>query len=319
MAECFGDRPGRFALRLLRDDAYIFSVARDDYGRIVACRASNSLDVIGKSIYKHLGIVALEREFVLNGLSACGKTSVAALGKDKAVLFFRYFAHDTSLCLSVALDLPIEAVSVIMRGHFFEGFTVSEGLRTAAPAERRFSASEDKWVYEYLAATVGQIEALSGLKLQRTAEKIGMLRELIISASDFIGVGIECDIGFGNEDELYMERPEIFDGYFCSACFFTLAMIARAYSRDRKLCCEISGGFEYLRLTFSFSPFDDGWRSGVELLARIAHEKQGMEFSYEFNEGLVEVDFSPFYADIGFVGVKQDDGTVGIEELEELC
>lgn len=305
-------------MRLLKDDAYIFSVAREGYGRIVACRAKDSSDVIGKSIYKHLGMPPSEIEFFQSELNAYGKTSIAVMGQEKAVLFFKYFAYDTSLCLAVSLDLPIESVSVIMRGHFFEDFVVSESLKVAAPAERRFSVDEDKQIYDYLAGVIGQIEALSCLKLQRNAEHIGTLRASMISVAEFVGVEVECEAAAADGDELYFVRPEIFDGRFCAACFLTLAMIARVHSRDRRLSCEIVGGFEYLRLNFQFEAFDDGWRSGVELLLRIAHEKHGMDFGYEFHEGLVTVTFSPFYADVGFVGVKQDDGFVGIEELGEL-
>ena len=75
-------------MRLLRDDAYIFSVAREGYGRIVACRAKDSSEVIGKSIYKHLGMPHSEIEFFQSELNAYGKTSIAAMGQDKAVLFF---------------------------------------------------------------------------------------------------------------------------------------------------------------------------------------------------------------------------------------
>ena len=300
-------------------DAYIFSVAREGYGRIVACRAKDSSEVIGKSIYKHLGMPHSEIEFFQSELNAYGKTSIAAMGQDKAVLFFKYFAYDTSLCLAVALDLPTESVSVIMRGFFFESFAVSEGLKAAASAERRFSAREEKEIYDYLTSVIGQIETLSCLKLQRNAEHVGTLRTCMISVAEFVGVKIECEAVAADGEELYFERPEIFDGRFCAACFLTLAMIARAHSRDRRLSCEIVGGFDYLRLKFQFDAFDDGWEGGAELLLRIAHEKHGMDFGYEFHEGLVTVNFSPFYADVGFVGVKQDDGSVGIEELGELC
>lgn len=305
-------------MRLLRDDAYIFSVAREGYGRIVACRAKDSHDVIGKSIYKHLGMPQSEIEFFQSELNAYGKTSIAVMGKEKAVLFFKYFAYDTSLCLAVSLDLPIESVSVIMRGHFFEDFAVSEGLKATASDERCFSASEDMQTHDYLAEVIGQIEALSCLKLQRKAEQVGTLRDSMILAAEFVGVRVECEAVAADGDELYSECPEIFDGRFCAACFLTLAMIARAHSRDRRLSCEIVGGFDYLRLNFQFEAFVDGWESGIELLLRSAHEKHGMDFGYSCHEGLVTVTFSPFYADVGFVGVKQDDGFVGIEELGEL-
>ena len=305
-------------MRLLKDDAYIFSIAREGYGRIVACRAKDSLEAIGKNIYKHLGMPPSEIEFFQRELNAYGKTSIATIGEDKAVLFFKYFAYDTSLCLTVALDLPIDSVSVIMRGHFFEDIVISEGLKAAAPVERRFSVGEDKRTYEYLVGIIGQIEALSCLKLQRSAESVGTLHAALLSATEFVGVKAECVVGIADGDELYLNRSEIFDGRFCAACFLTLAMIARADSRDRRLSCDIVGGFEYLRLTFRFEAFDDGWENGIELLARIAHEKHGMEFAYECHEGLVAVTFSPFYADVGFVGVKQDDVFAGIEELGEL-
>ena len=305
-------------MRLLKDDAYIFSVARDGYGRIVACRAKDSSDVIGKSIYKHLGMSPSEIEFLQSELNAFGKMNIAVMGQNKAVFFFKYFAYDTSLCLAVSFDLPVESVSVIMRGFFFENFAVSEELRSAAPLERRFSVSEDKETYDYLTEVIGQIDALSCLKLQRNAEHVGTLRASMISAAEFVEVLADCEVDTAGEDEFYYKRPEIFDGRFCAACFLTLAMIARAHSRDRRLSCKIVGGFEYLRLNFQFDAFDDGWKSGLELLSRIAHEKHGMDFAYEVYEGLATVTFSPFYADVGFVGVKQDDGSVGIEELGEL-
>lgn len=317
----FSNHLGRFVLRLLWDDAYIFSVARDGYGGIVACRAKDMSDAIGKNIYKHLGMPPAEIDFFRRELFAYGKSSIATICErdgGRAVLFFKYFAYDTSLCLAVVLDMPVESVSVIMRGHFFDNFVISEGLRSAAPDERRFSAHKDKQTHQYLAKIIGQIEALSCLKLQRGVESVGTLHAALLSAAEFVGVDVECDVRAASDEELYFESPEIFDGRFCSACFFSLAMIARAYSRDRGLGCEIVGGFEYLRLNFHFEAFDDGWRSGVELIRQIALEKHNMDFGFDCHDGLVTVTFSPFYADVSFLGVKQDDVYARIEELGEL-
>ena len=305
-------------MRLVRDDAYVFSIAREGYGRIAACRAKNSSDAVGKELYKHLGMSPSEIEFLQGGLAACGKTSIAAICSRGAVLFFKHFAYDTSLCLAVVLDAPAESVSVVMRGFLFEDFVISEGLRSAAPHERRFSVSEHGKTYEYLIEIIGQLGPLASLKLQRGMEKVGTLREALLSAAEFVGVGAECQICAAEGEELYFESPEIFDGRFCAACFLTLAMIARAHSSRRRFHAEIIGGFEYLRLNFCFDAFDDGWRGGLELLSRIALEKQGMDFGFEEHEGRVTVTLSPFYADIGFLGVKQNDVFAGIEELGEL-
>lgn len=308
-------------MRLLKDDAYVFSVAKESFGRIVVCRAKDSSEAIGKNLYKHLGIPPSEVEFFQKGLIAYGKSSLAVICQTdgvRAVLFFKHFAYDASLCLAVALDQPVESISVIMRGNFFKNFLISDGLRFAAPSERCFSVHEDKQTYQYLAETIGQIEALSCLKLQRNAESVGTLRTALLSAAEFVEVRIECDVGVAEGEELYFERSDIFDGRFCTACFLTLAMLARAHSSDRCLHGEIVGGFEYLRLNFHFEAFDDGWRSGLELLSRIAHENHGMDFGFECREGLVTVTFSPFYADVSFLGVKQDDVFASIEELGEL-
>jgi hypothetical protein len=43
-----------------------------------------------------------------------------------------------------------------------------------------------------------------------------------------------------------------------------------------------------------------------------------MDFDFECVGGSVTVNLVPFYADVGFVGVKQGEGGVALEELEEL-
>ncbi len=306
------------ALRLLRDDAYVFSVAAEGYEKIVACRAKDSSDAIGKSVYKQLAMTCDEEEFFQREFCAIGKRMIVARGGNKAVLFVKHFAYATGLCLAVALDLPLESGSVIMRERLFEDFAVSEGVIGFAPAQRRFSMAEDRLAYEYLTETVGLLDSLTSLKLQRDIESVGTLKSIFDRVGELVGVKTECVIGEANDEEFYFARPEIFDGRFCAACFLTLSMAARMHARDRRLACEIVGGLDSLFLKFRFEPFDEGWRDVVERLRTIALGRHGMEFDFEIKDGAVAIECSPFYAYIAFVGVKQGDGFVGIEELGEL-
>lgn len=304
-------------MHLSGDGAYVFSVARDTYGKIVACRSKDSQRAIGKDLFKHLKMPLPEVQFFEERLFAYGKTKVAAVGEKRAVLFFKDFAYDTSLCLAFALDLPIDSVSVVMRG-FFRDFAVSDGLKAVADEGREFSLSEDKQSYEHLARVIGQAESLSRLKLQRRAETAVTLREVFLSIAELVGVEAECEVSVAEGDEFYSERPEIFNGRFCTACFLILSIIAHNYSKDGRLCGEFIGGLDSLRLCFRFEKRGEGWRDALELLCRIASTTHAMDLDFECIGGSVTVSLVPFYADIGFVGVKQGEGGVALEELEEL-
>ena len=304
-------------MQLLGDGAYVFSVARDTYGKIVACRSKDSARAVGKDLFKHLKMPLTEIRFFEERLFAYGKAKVAAVGETKAVLFFKDFAYDTSLCFAIALDLPMESVSVVMRG-FFRDFAISDGLRSAAYEDREFTLSEDKQSYGHLAYVIGKAEALSRLKLQRRAETPIALREVFLSVAELVGVEAECEASVAEGDEFYSERPEIFNGRFCTACFLILSIIAHNYSKDGRLCGEFIGGLESLRLCFRFQKRGEGWRDALELLCRIASSTHAMDLDFECIGGSVTVSLVPFYADVGFVGVKQGEGGVALEELEEL-
>ena len=302
-------------MHLSRDGAYVFSVARDTYGKIVACRSKGSQGAVGKDVFKHLKMSLSEVRFFEERLFAYGKIKVAAIGEKRVVLFFKDFAYDTALCFAIALELPIESAAVVLRG-FFLDFAISDGL--GAFGGRSFSLQEDKQSYERLARVVGQAEALSRLKIQRSAETAITLREVFLSIAELIGVEAECDVVVAEGDEFYSERPEIFNGRFCTACFLMLSIIAHNYSRDGRICGEFIGGIESLRLCFRFENRGTAWRDALDLLGRIASSTHAMDFGYESVGGTVTVNLVPFYADVGFVGVKQGEGGVAIEELEEL-
>jgi hypothetical protein len=88
--------------------------------------------------------------------------------------------------------------------------------------------------------------------------------------------------------------------------------------RDGRLYGEFIGGCESLRLSFRFEKRGEGWRGALELLCDIASKTHAMDFDFECVGGSVTVNLVPFYADVGFVGVKQGEGGVALEELEEL-
>ena len=265
-------------MRSYGDGVYVFSVARDTYGKIVACRSGDAARAVGKNLFRHLKMPLTEVQFFEERLFAYGKAKVAAVGEKRAVLFFKDFAYDTTLCLAIAIDLPIESVAVVMRA-FFHEFAASDGLRSAVDDNRELTLSESKHDYRHLAVVIGQAEALSRLKLQRRSETAVTLRKVFLSIAEMVGIEAECETCVAEGDEFYDERPEIFNGRFCTACFLVLSIIAHNYSRDGRLYGEFIGGCESLRFSFRF-------------------EKRG--------EG------------VGFVGVKQGEGGVALEELEEL-
>ncbi len=304
-------------MRSYGDGVYVFSVARDTYGKIVACRSGDAARAVGKNLFRHLKMPLSEVQFFEERLFAYGKAKVAAVGEKRAVLFFKDFAYDTTLCLAIAIDLPIESVAVVMRA-FFHEFAASDGLRSAVDDNRELTLSESKHDYRHLAVVIGQAEALSRLKLQRRSETAVTLRKVFLSIAEMVGIEAECETCVAEGDEFYDERPEIFNGRFCTACFLVLSIIAHNYSRDGRLYGEFIGGCESLRLSFRFEKRGEGWRGALELLCDIASKTHAMDFDFECVGGSVTVNLVPFYADVGFVGVKQGEGGVALEELEEL-
>lgn len=306
-------------MRLLKDEAYIFSMARKDPGKIIACRTRSMEDAVGKNLFSYLKMPSREVSFVTEEIGSYGKATIAALcgrKQEKAVLFCKYFTYDTSLCLAVTLDLPPQSVACLFREGLFDEIHMSEGL-LALSAEGK-PTDADIETYQYLSRIFSPLLTLGELRLQYEPENAHIMQSCAIEAAEFVGVGIDCNVVLPPLDSPYPEDRSVFDGRFCAAMFLSMAMLARAYSKDRVLRLNIVHGFGSVTLDFSFETQDERWREAMEYLQDLAQSGLGMILDMDHNEGMVKASLWPFYSDAGFVGVKRGELEMYIADFREL-
>ena len=304
----------------LSNKVYIFSTAKIDFGRIVACVDGGRRRAVGEDIFEYLGISREEAENLQSLLLDYGKDNYATVcGKDrlKAVFFFQYFASSSSLCLATVPNLSVSAVASEMASGVFKGFRVSPELMRLADNDKNHLSFEDSEVRLHLSRTFWQIMKASELKIQHTAQSAEDIRFAAEGIALLVGVSLDFDTYFVSDDDSLVATDEVFDGRFCAATLFVFAMIAAKYSTDRSFKLTVLRGIGGVMIDLSFRKGRLGKQEAFERLKDVAQD-HGIIFDVVSEDDRVGIRFIPLYQDEGFVGVKVGEEHFDLTRHKEL-
>lgn len=295
-------------MREYRDEAYIFTLAKYSPGRIIACRTPAGERHVGRSIFSCLKMDEGETDFFKEASASFGKTPIAALcrgDKRETVIFFRDLIFGASICLAIVTRIDAETVAAVLGSGTFGEMLISDGIKSARCEE--FSYEKHKECYLYLLNVISCAEHIAALKLDYEPAGIDSIIRCAKGAAELAKVDVEVETSGCGENEILDLADEVFDGRICAAVLLTVAMAARYHSKDKKYRLEIASGVRSLSLSLSFRASDDGWRDAFDYLKHVSEDSYGIPFEYECHRGRVAVTLVPFYADVGFVGVKESD------------
>ena len=297
-------------LRSIKDNTYVFSIAKSCFGRIIAERSRHVSSAVGKNIFEHLKMRDEEVSFFLSNLSTNGRNVVCAaceLKGDRAVLFFGFMARAAAICLAVVPDMSLSRVSRAVVNSDLQENCISNGVVEAARKCKRkepLAADNEAWVY--LSGVFRQIMKAESLRTGEHCEPAEDIRGVAMAIGDFVGVEIGFDYGF-DPNELYGSCHDVFEGTACAALMLVLAVSARVYSSNGRLDVLATQGVSGCLLEFSFEKRGDGWMSAVRYLIDAIRARNDLPISLEECEDSVRLSIIPYYEDVGFVGVKERD------------
>lgn len=294
-------------MRRIRDHAYLFSIASDKRGRIIACRTSRGCGAVGQSLISHLGIDEGEINFI-NSKMGFGSDSLFFVsnmeGTERPAVIFRFFSYSTSLALAVVFDLPLAAVSRNYR----------EGMINYSCASDRFLSFSEKSncteeelddAYLYFSEVFGDIAPLYNLRLQYVLPSRGSLKSAAACISHFVGVDLDCltlDLPINGG---YLNAVgNVFSGPMCTATLLLSALLARDLSPNRKLSVNVLWGYRSFYLLCSYTPTNDERADALDFLTNIAYSRS-VEMRTTYSEEQVQIKLSPFYIDTGIEEVKE--------------
>ena len=303
-------------MREYKDEAYLFTLAKITPGKIITCRTPGGEKNKGRNIFSCLKMSEKERDFFKEASATYGNTPIVALCKGEkreTVIFFRDLIFGASLCLAVVTRFDADVVSSVLCGETLGEFLISDGVKDAKTED--FSYEKHKEVYLYLLGVVSAAERIAALKLDYEPAGIDKIISCAKAAADIAEVDAVIDAGACEEDRLFEPAFDIFDGRICAAILLTVAMVSRYHSKERKFDLWIERSIKSLSISLDVRVIGDGWIDAFEYLKHICEDNRGIPFSYEFRRGHVRVTVSPFYADISFVGVKENDHFTSLVEL----
>ncbi len=307
-------------MRAIKDNLYIFSTAKSQFGEVIAERSRYGGEAVGKNIFEYLKMVDSEIKFFTSGFDSRTKNIVCAVCEKKesrVVLFFGFLSKAASICLAVVLDIPYCSVSRAILNSYLDSLLVSGGVVEAAEKLDATAYPNDKEVTMYLSGIFGQIMELSRLKLGYFYEPTENIRSASVAIADFVGVDMDF-YTYVKANEVYGDCKEVFDGRICAASLLMFSLMARSYSVDRCLRIEVIRGISGCFIELSFEIYSDGWQEPINYLAEVTKSTRNIPIFLEKNEDWVKMSVVPYYEDVGFVGVKRNNTYFDIVEYEEL-
>lgn len=294
-------------MRILRDDIYLFSVARSCPGTVVACRAANGEGVIGKNI---TDILALDADDVSYAMSRSGNEEYRSVclscyqgKKQKAVAFFDFACRSASICLAVVFDFKPQSAAKALSALGAGNADLSPSLLRLC--NDRFS-KEDHEAFTYISYVYGCIAPLGELRAHYEMSSPEILHRAVEYVADLIGVDFNYSVGHDCRFLCYESDGAVFAGGFSSAVMLIAAMLARRYSTNGVLDVDVVTGLRGASVRFSFDTKDDDALESADMLDAVA-ESYGIYFAKSVRNNKAEMILTPFYSDIGLAGVKERD------------
>ncbi len=292
-------------MREIKDNAYMFSLSRENYARIIISRTDRGDICTGDNVFNVLGISQNDEEYFNDMLERLSSAHIALLGKrggiKRAVLFFRSFSFSSHICLAVELELPVRDASSLLCSGAMGDILVSKSLRKFDDGESLMSL-ERQSAYLYISKIMGELSIVLGIHLSSNADSPSDICLCAESAADFVGVRLDKDIVYDNGAKVDHLYGNIFSGGFCFAALLVIAMAAREYSKDRRFYLKAVRKFgnTLIYINFSGVEHNDTWAEQLEIHANI------FNVSFCRCSDRSEYELIPYYSDVAVVGVKED-------------
>lgn len=298
---------GEDGLREIRDDLYLFSTARVDFGTVIARRERKRRNCIGSHVSDVLGIGDTGQSAFYSMKDDADALGVTALcydgGEPEIALLLNPFLRDAAMGMAIRLDLPAVAVVRVLE----RGLIPYVSLTDDVAYEFEGAESDpllERDAYLYLSKLIMSISYVArSSHINGDSEPIG-IESAAEQVSVLVGVKITLSTRILTDAENDREQGGIISRDVIVATLFFLAVVAREMSIDRelRLCAEV--GRESLALRYSFYSKEriDGY---AEVLERIAGGLGLFSFcNGDGDERIFEI--VPQYSDVGLIGVKQD-------------
>ena len=303
------------------DKAYVVSVSKYNFGRIVAYCGDSADGVIGKDLFDYLGMHDDDERELKESIASYGKDGYATAGFNgrwHAVFFFKDFAYDTGLCLALVLAVSARAAAEAISDGVFGGFFASERLLRLAKKKSGMAMLEHSDECLHLSRVFGQIMEVLKLKIEHSAQPTENIRDAARAMCEIAKTELDFFTYFSHSSEELAASAEIFDGRLCAASIIVFAMLASRFSVDSRLNVVVVRGMGAVRLCLSFKKRSDGWQYPFEYLKNMACANHSILFEDDEDPDTVGVSFVPFYQDPSFVGVKNGEELFDFVEQMEL-
>ena len=297
-------------MRIIRDDVYIFSVARARPGEIIACRSRHGDGAVGKNINE---VLVLDKDDIKyayfrseneNYRSIC--LSCYPERKRRVVAFFDFMCRPSSLCIAVVFeDDPLSVAKALS--------ALGDGIADISPSLVKLIKNDggnftkaDNEAFKNIAYLYGCIVPLGELRAYRYVESAEIFRHYMELATEFIGV--EAEYVSRNDLNLcgFVGEKAIFAGGFCTAAMLFVAILARRLSPTARLYVEIVMGCDCAEIYLGFDLEKRDMLTSLDFLDEVA-EWYGIMFRRTVKNGRALIGLVPYYCDVGLIGIKASD------------
>jgi hypothetical protein len=286
-------------LREIVDELYLFSLAPESLGKIIAQRTRTSESAEGENIFVRLGIDKDELAF-LNQDDFYGRkiprTVVCQRGGE---------SHLVLIDMLSSREIPVGLAMEIPRPCHSLGATYSGREQMISPSAQKLIDKYGSTGYDP-ETEISVARSISAFfDLAQAADSDGTvsdkLSNMLRAVAELVCLPIECSV---------MREDFCFDSgsvlLHSNACLFTavaMAMAARRYSNERKLYALISQREDFVSISLAYEGGEDEWR-GEKLLRDILGDAD-MICEIGTRETRKVCSMAPCYADEGLAGVKE--------------
>ena len=285
-------------MRELIESLYLFSLAQNDFAKIIAHRSGKGERAVGKNIFEHLGIKRSEMKYLDGARYKRFEMPVAVVserdGVERIVLFD----------LSSSVELPLGLAMEFDRATASLALEYKYGLIEFSPSARKIV---DKCEHE-------KYHVVSEVSASRSVEHLCTLRDLLVvgrnteifmskilsAVSELVCLPIEFSFSremFSIDDgnELLFVNTSLFIA-------LAVAMLAREDSDDRRLFADVIVRREFALISLSFLCSERKVENEENLRFLLA--ESGLMHEVRVKDGRFYCVIAPCYADEGVSGVK---------------
>ncbi len=302
-------------MRIIRENIYLFSVARSCPGRIVACRTDEGDGAVGKNINDVLLLDKADVDYAFSrgGDEECRSVCLSCEihGKSRAVAFFDFMCRSSSLCLAVVFDLDRTSAAKAMAALGYGNADLAPSLLKLC--DESFSIA-DHDAFIYISYVYGCIAPLGELRACRFMNSAELLRRYVNLAADFIGVEAEYMVRNDKNISFFNDERSVFAGGICASVILISAILARKFSDLGRLYVEVVMGRDGASVLFGFDTDSSSALDRMDFLGDVAASYGVLLVRAVTRQG-ASILLVPFYVDVGLAEVKERDAYPSISEF----